>query len=389
MTTQPIRLAFTHIPRRAWAGGYNYQLNLFSALHAHQPGRIAPVVFAGSAAAADELAELAGVPAVEVLRSKAFDSGSSSGVARAVLLGLDSAAASAFADAQIDVVIEMAKFFGWRLPLPAVAWFPDFQHRLLPRFFSRRARLKRELGFRIQIASGRTIMVSSNAARQDCEKFYPSLKGRVQVVRFATRPSPDLLQVAAEDAIARYQLPATYFYLPNQFHSHKNHQVVIDALDLLKQRGRAVAVVASGSPANPLHPNYFSELMAQGERRGLADSFRLLGMIPLGDVYALLRSSAGLINPSHLEGWSTTVEEAKSFGTPMILSDIAVHREQAADAARYFATDDPSSLADHLEAASETFVSQGPRQLRAELDVRVAAFAQSFIETVETARHRY
>ena len=29
----------------------------------------------------------------------------------------------------IDLVFENARFFGWRLPFPAIAWFPDFQHR--------------------------------------------------------------------------------------------------------------------------------------------------------------------------------------------------------------------------------------------------------------------
>jgi glycosyltransferase involved in cell wall biosynthesis len=47
-----------------------------------------------------------------------------------------------------------------------------------------------------------------------------------------------------------------------------------------------------------------------------------------------MRASTALINPSLFEGWSTTVEEAKSTGTPMILSDLGVHREQAEGMAR-------------------------------------------------------
>ena len=39
-----------------------------------------------------------------------------------------------------------------------------------------------------------------------------------------------------------------------------------------------------------------------------------------------------LINPSFFEGWSTTVEEAKSLGTKMILSNIKLHLEQAKNA---------------------------------------------------------
>ena len=31
----PVRIAFTNIPRRLWAGGHNYQRNLFEALNRH------------------------------------------------------------------------------------------------------------------------------------------------------------------------------------------------------------------------------------------------------------------------------------------------------------------------------------------------------------------
>ncbi|TIN29445.1 hypothetical protein [Mesorhizobium sp.] len=45
------------------------------------------------------------------------------------------------------------------------------------------------------------------------------------------------------------------------------------------------------------------------------------------DVVALIGAADYLLKPSHIEGWSTTVEEAKSLGTPMLLSDIPLHRE--------------------------------------------------------------
>ena len=35
-----------------------------------------------------------------------------------------------------------------------------------------------------------------------------------------------------------------------------------------------------------------------------------------------------MINPSLFEGWSSTVEECKSVGKNMILSDLNVHKEQ-------------------------------------------------------------
>jgi glycosyltransferase involved in cell wall biosynthesis len=101
-------------------------------------------------------------------------------------------------------------------------------------------------------------------------------------------------------------------------------------------------------------------------------------------VYALLRASLALVNPSQFEGWSTSVEEAKSFGVPMILSDLDVHREQAGGTASYFGVNDPAALADHLsnwQVQAPTIV----RDLLPNLDERVAAFAADFVRMAHRA----
>lgn len=379
----PLRLAFTHIPRRLWAGGYNYQSNLFAALGRLRPGEFTPVLFAGTGDDDADLAPIAAIPGVEVVRSAAF--GGRAGLAAALALGLDREAATEFRTHRIDTVFEAARFFGWRLPFPAVAWFPDFQHRRLPQLFPAAARWRREAGFRMQIASGRTVMLSSESSHRDFRKFYPGAKNEVCVVRFATGPSPAFLTANPAEIIAQYQLPERYFYLPNQFYTHKNHQVVVDALAILAQRGLDAVVCASGSTEDRRERGYFDEVMARVRSRGLEKHFRHLGMIPLAHVYALLRACTGLINPSRSEGWSTTVEEAKSFGVPMILSDLDVHREQTGGMASYFGTDDPATLADHLARAAQGAEVPVVRSFVPGHDDRVAAFAADFANTIRQA----
>ncbi|MGH6708453.1 MAG: glycosyltransferase family 4 protein [Bradyrhizobium sp.] len=377
----PLRVAFTHIPRRLWAGGYNYQSNLFAALSRFRPGEFTPVLFAGNRDDDGDLPALAGIPGVEVVQSAAFEG--KAGLAAALVLGLDRQAVAEFRMQGIEAVFESARFFGWRLPYPTVAWFPDLQHRSLPQLFPTAARWRREIGFRVQIASGRTIMLSSESALRDFRKYYPQAANKTCTVRFATQPSPALLTANPAEVIAQYRLSEKYFYLPNQFYRHKNHQVVVDALAVLKQRGADVVVCASGSTEDRREPGYFEHVMAQIRGRGLEKHFLHLGMIPLSHVYALLRASTALINPSRFEGWSSTVEEAKSFGVPMILSDLDVHREQTSDAARYFATDDPVTLADHLMRVSQDSEVPAIRNLVPQQDDRVAAFAADFADTVQ------
>ena len=91
-----------------------------------------------------------------------------------------------------------------------------------------------------------------------------------------------------------------------------------------------------------------------------------------------------LLNPSRFEGWSTTVEEAKAVGTPMLLSDIAVHREQAPQA-RFFAPDDALSLANEIEGApmrSLGSIATAMATALKENHNRQIAFAQSICEMV-------
>lgn len=387
----PRRVAFTYISRRRWAGGYNYQLNLFAALARHCPGRVTPVLFAGTKEPTAELAPFAGIAGVEVVRSDALE-GQRLGLAAALVMGVDRRALGAFGANRIEIVFENARFFGWRFPIPALAWFPDFQHQKLPGLFSPFARLRRETGFQVQIASGRHILLSSQSALADFRAAYPAASNPVSVARFATEPAPEFLVADVAAVISEHGLPEKFFYLPNQFWRHKNHLAVIEALAILKRRGADVVVAASGSREEPRKSDYFNGLMREVAARGVEANFRYLGLIPLGHVYALLRGSMALINPSRFEGWSTTVEEAKSFGVPMILSDIPVHREQAGDGAAYFDVDDAEALAAHLASVSQSPAPPAARNLQPGLERRVAAFAADFVAAVEdcgrsVARH--
>ena len=375
----PRRVAFTYISRKQWAGGYNYQRNLFAALARYCPGRIAPVLFA--AEASDELAAFSTIPGVEVTVSPTF--GRSIGLMDALTSGIDHAATNAFVLKNIELVFENARFFGWRLPFPALAWFPDFQHIRLPQLFSRRARLRRDLGFRVQIASGRSILLSSETALRDYRATYAGRSNSVFVARFAVEPPRDLLTDDISPILSRYGLPQKFFYLPNQFWRHKNHQTVVDALTILTERGVQVTIAASGSAEDPREPGHFEDIMDQVRDRGLGSYFHYLGMIPLAHVYALLRVTMALINPSLFEGWSSTVEEAKSFGIPLILSDIDVHREQAGAGARFFGVDDASALAGHLSEVWSKPAPARPRNLVLSHEQRVADFANDIVSAVE------
>jgi glycosyltransferase involved in cell wall biosynthesis len=378
--TPSLRIAVPIVSSRAWQGGFNYQLNLVRSLAAHVADRIQPVAFFGEDADDGDVAAFAANAGVEVVRDAAFShSGQGARLMRALLLGLDKDAAAVFTARGIDAVFESARFFGWRLPQAAIAWFPDFQHRRLPELFSRLAWWRRDIGFRMQLGHGRTILLSSEDARRDCESYYPQSKGRIRVLRFPAMVEPKDLAADPVAVRAQYGIPDRFIYLPNQFWRHKNHAVVVEALGILRQRCIVASVVATGNKSDPRDPALFDDLSSRLETLGASTMFRALGVVPRPHVIALMRTCTAFLNPSVCEGWSSGVEEAKLFGVPMILSELAVHREQAGPNAKYFATDDPGTLADMLaDALSSQGGTISPRSPRGDAGENAKVYAEAF-----------
>jgi glycosyltransferase involved in cell wall biosynthesis len=384
-----IRIAFTLIGGKNWTGGYNYLLNLLRVLDQVAPGALQPVLFAGTDVPAAELAPFAAITGCTIEQNAAFNEDARlRTMVRSLLLGRDAEVLSALQRQQVDVVFESAVFLGWRLPIPAIAWIPDLQHRFLPHLFSRMALVRREIGFKAQIASGRTIMCSSEDTRRACEELYPGCKGRVHAVRFAVR-SPSALSDEEALAVAKqHGLPERFFFMPNQFWVHKNHRLVLEALKLLSQQGQQVTVVASGQQHDPRDPSHASALLADIRAAGLQDRFLTPGLLPYADLAPLMQASTALLNPSLFEGWSTTVEEAKAAGIPMLLSDLPVHREQAEGMATFFDPRSARSLAQALVSFNPPNITDRQTQRRnaaSEARGRVSRFASDFVKLVHHA----
>ena len=387
-----MRMAFTLIGGKNWTGGSNYLLNLFKVLAQYQIGRLTPVLFVSDNNERMELAPFETIPGVDIVPTPHLSSRTRKiALGQALLWGRDGNLVQLFRNHRIDIVFESAQFFGWRLGLPAIAWIPDFQHRIMPRMFSLADWSKREIGFRAQVWGNRFIMVSSADARHDCEQNYPATRGRTRVVHFAVSTDPPVDPREARRIARSYDLPERFFYMPNQFWRHKNHAVVIEALAMLRRRGVPLVVAASGNPKDPRNPGHFTRLKALVAQYGIEDDFRFLGLIPFAHLTALMRTCTALLNPSLFEGWSTTVEEARSMGTPMLLSDIDVHREQMGARATYFNPHSSASLADALLCfpdLDEIRREQLFDEARLATHLRLKQFGEDFVSLAETVCRR-
>ena len=383
-----IRVAFTLIGGANWTGGRHYLLNLVRTLGLHQNDRIKPVLFMNFDCSEAEVAPFAALPGIECVRAPHLDTGQRGlSLLQGLIWGIDVPARKLFEAHRIDLVFESARFFGWRLDIPAIAWIPDFQHLALPGMFTPLGRWKREIGFRAQVWSRRVIMLSSEDARRTAEAHFPMTRGLTRTVHFAVAPGTPMTLSDARAIADEYGLPDRFFFMPNQFWKHKNHELVAQALAILRQRGVPVTVAASGRQEDPRDPGYFPYLQERVRQLGVGDAMVFLGLIPHAHIPALLRAGSALLNPSLFEGWSTTVEEARSLGTPMILSDLDVHREQMGGNATYFKRQSPESLADAIENFQPSGLverEQMAEAARREANQRVRRFGEDFADLAES-----
>lgn len=377
-----IRVAFRLIDSRAWQGGYNYLLNLCRLLSESPASDIQPVVFSGLEPGRSENLEFQSILKKNFIEDHQF---SQSAMQRrrlaSLVTGVDRAAAQLFSENEIDVVFENADYFGANLPLPVVAWFPDFQHRHLSKLFSQYRYWRREIGFRMQLKNRKHIMVSSEDAKRDCLNFYPSVcPSKLHVIRFAIplESYPPRSEIA--QTFSKYQLPDQFFFLPNQFWSHKNHAVILEAAKILKKNNFGVPIVVTGGGTHPSCVPILKKFKDTIVSENLAANIHYLGSIPYQDIKVLLATCSALLNPSFFEGWSTTIEEAKAYGAPMILSSINVHKEQVKKNGIFFDPNSPIDLATQLmeHAANSSSRQNSIEELENQAKERLSQFLNDF-----------
>jgi glycosyltransferase involved in cell wall biosynthesis len=232
-----------------------------------------------------------------------------------------------------------------------VSWIPDFQHLRLPEHFSDDERERRSNAFRRCLKASDRVVVTSQAVKDDLSRFAPDHATKCVVLHPASVFPAETLHADPHEIIVSYHLPEKFFYLPNHFWTHKNHTAVLEAVRILRDRGRRVVVVMTGIAADFRAPGYPSEFFRRIAELGLREQFVYLGVVPRRHVALLMRQCLAVLNPSLFEGWGYSVSEATALGRAVVVSDIPAHREQNPPAAVFFPPDDAEALAAVLDAA--------------------------------------
>jgi glycosyltransferase involved in cell wall biosynthesis len=260
-------------------------------------------------------------------------------------------------------------------------WIPDFQYRHLPHLFSVSECNSREMRNAHLAKHSPVLAFSSAHAMNDYITFFPEYKGNEYLLHFVSNANKQWLSQNADQVMQKYKLPEKYFIVCNQFWKHKDHETVIDALFLLKQRGITAYAVCTGATEDFRNPDYYPSLLKRATEKGVSEEFIVLGFISRQDQIQLIRKSMAIIQPSLFEGWSTVVEDGRSLGKTIFLSDFPVHIEQNPPYTYYFSQQNAQQLAELIELHWPS-LHPGP-----DLDKEQQAFVQNENMMQEFARN--
>lgn len=261
--------------------------------------------------------------------------------------------------------------------IKTINWIPDFQHIHLPQMFSKKEIENRDKSFMQIIKDSDVVVLSSFDALTDLKNFSSEYQNKARVLQFVSQPNSRYFELNENDknkVLKKYDIKDEFFYMPNQFWKHKNHMTVFKAVNELKKDGIQICVVCTGHLADYRNKTYIDEIKNFIKINNLEKNIKLLGLVEYEDVFALIKFSKAVINPSLFEGWSSTVEECKSVEKNMILSDLDVHKEQYPNAT-FFERNSVESLKNILKSYKKENIDSNIESL----EIRTKKFADTYV----------
>lgn len=235
----------------------------------------------------------------------------------------------------------------------SIMWIPDFQHLHYPQYFSKKILMARERTNKKMLKMHGKLVLSSQDAYDDCVTHYKRINANIFIVPFVSAIESELKDLSDElSVLEHYGLnKKKYICVPNQFWIHKNHLVVLKAIDKMYANDvidKNVIFVFTGKYTPNLEIDYYKQLNEYFEKQIIKEHTIQLGFIPRHDQLIVLKNAEFLIQPSLFEGWGTVLEDAKVLNQRVLLSDIPVHREQKNENCIMFSAKDEDDLLEKI-----------------------------------------
>lgn len=224
----------------------------------------------------------------------------------------------------------------------------DLQHRIHPEFpeVSINGELEgREYLYLNALPKALAIIADSEVGKEDIVNFYHINPDKIFV--FPYLPPTYLNKKVTLNELnkvkSKYNLPDNYIFYPANFWHHKNHQLIIKAIAILKEKNILIHAVFTGSKMDKW--GGFKTAMDLARNLNVIGQIHYLGYVENKEMSALYKLSIGLVMPTFFGPSNIPYLEAFYLNYSVITSNIRGIREQVKDAALLVYPKSPEELA--------------------------------------------
>ncbi len=252
--------------------------------------------------------------------------------------------------------------------IAVIGFVLDLQHLRMPWLYTEEQMAGRLAEYGYAIGRSDWLVAISGYERDNLVDFYGV--DRISVVHLAGFMAEDSgLDVEAVRAKrAEVGNEAPYLIYPAVPWPHKNHDILIQAIAILKRRGLSVPLALTNTSGQTAEKERLGRV---ADALGVSDLVELYGFLDEAKLLDLVISSRGMVFPSLYEGFGIPLVDAMALGVPVLANPAAAVPEICGTAVSYMGNAyNALALADDIAAfwtgtdARKDLVNQGLERAR-------------------------
>lgn len=186
------------------------------------------------------------------------------------------------------------------------------------------------------------ILTPTNAIKAEIQHYCP--ENTAPIVAFYNGVDSNRFQIAKVDNEHPLQAGHPYLLTVGAIERRKNIETILNAMTLISNQHLQLVIVGGVRDHD-----YQKELNEKIVQYGLSSRVVFQGFTKEAELIRLYQHASIFISASRDEGFNIPPLEAMACGTPVICSDIAVHRELFDKAARFYDTLSSADLAKQVD----------------------------------------
>ena len=209
--------------------------------------------------------------------------------------------------------------------------------------------------------------ILSNALRNSQKIIVPSIAIKNDLVLNYKKIPQQKIEVTYEGAfeennyINKKLIDGDYLLRVGNFYPHKNVKTLLRAFKNLNNKNLKLVLVGKKD-------FFYNQILFTVQNLNIENKVIFLENPNDENLFALYKNAKATIVPSFMEGFSLTAVEAMSIGSPLIVSDIKVHREICKTEAFYFNPEDELDLQTKIKKV--LVLSQNQREALIENEIK-------------------